>query len=127
MPFATAKAPEGIDPLDAAVPLEVWADDALETDAAEEFDACAPGAGALTQMASPKGLFGSQRVMLPAARAVPIWTVAVGRVAGAGLAMRVCCAWGVRWVSVKTGSVAAVWSLGSVRMAVVAPVMLLSR
>jgi len=75
--------------LDAAFPIDVRPDAAPETDAVEEeFDACAPGADAFTQMASPKGLYGSHRVVLPDARAVTLWIGAIGRVAGAELLMR---------------------------------------
>jgi hypothetical protein len=110
VPFATAKAPDGLVPLDAAaVPIELWPDAAPETDAAEgELDACAPGAGAFTQMASPKGLYGSHRVVPPAVRAVTLWAGAVGRVAGAELLMRGGSVGIGRWILAADGATTAV-------------------
>ena len=92
----------------ATFPLETWPGAVPETAAPEEFDAWAPAAGAFTQMASPKGLYGSHRVVPPAVRAVALWTGEIGRVTGAGLATRDGSVRLSRWVSVAKGSATAV-------------------
>lgn len=114
--------------MEAAFPLETWPEAVPETAAPEEFDAWAPAAGALTQMASPKGLYGSHRVVPPAVREAALWTGAIGRVTGAGLAIRDGSVRIGRWASVAKGSAIAVLRPPvTVCVAAAVLVMLLSR